>query len=298
MTTRTSDAAGVIVLDKPEGLTSHDVVARMRRVLRTRRVGHAGTLDPMATGVLVVAYGRGTRLLPYLQATTKAYRATVRIGFATTTDDRSGEPLGEPQPVALTQAALDRMLATFRGDIDQRPSAVSAVKVAGRRAHAMVRAGEDVQLPARPVSIHELVRIGDLRADDAGSVDVDLAVGCSTGTYVRALARDLGDLAGPGGHLTSLRRTAVGPFTLAQAHPLPAADEAPPATLTLGEAAAAVLPWVSLDPQARADAGHGRPFATPDGVPDGPVALLDERRDLVAVASDRDGRWHYRAVFV
>ncbi len=261
MTRLPSSAAGVVVLDKPEGMTSHDVVARMRRLLGTRRVGHAGTLDPMATGVLVLAYGRGTRLLPYLQATDKHYRATIRLGWATATDDRTGEPIGEPVAVALDTSDIDAALARLTGDLQQRPSAVSAIKVDGRRAYARVRNGEQVELPARPVTVHRLERIGAPRSAVSGSLDIDVDVECSTGTYVRALARDLGTSTGCGGHLVMLRRCAVGPFGLADAHALPAVGQAPPPQWDLADAAAAVLPVVWLDEAGAAAARLGQRFA-------------------------------------
>jgi tRNA pseudouridine55 synthase len=296
MTTPPSDS-GVVILEKPEGMTSHDVVARIRRVLGIRRVGHAGTLDPMATGVLVVGFGRGTRLLPYLQGTAKEYTGTIRLGWATTTDDRMGEPLAPPSPVLVTAPAIDEFLVRFVGRIQQRPSAVSAVKVGGRRAYSRVRAGEQVELPPRTVDVTEFVRTGEPAAGPGGAVDVPVRVSCSTGTYVRALARDLGAAAGCGGHLVALRRTAVGPFDLSAAHPLPAPDGPLPVSLTLGAAAAAVLPSLTATPADAAAVRVGSRVATPPGAPAAPCALLDESGTLLAVAEAEQGRWRYRAVF-
>jgi tRNA pseudouridine55 synthase len=235
---------GIVVVDKPAGITSHDVVARVRRLAGIRRVGHAGTLDPMATGVVVVGVGRGTRLLTYLSGLDKDYEATIRLGIATVTDDADGEvtavaPLGA---VAHMDAArLERAVSALTGEIHQVPSAVSAIKVAGRRAYALVRAGEKVALAPRPVEV-SLFAVDSLRrgtavvpnpdgsppasgatVDDgvaADVLDIDVRVTVSAGTYVRALARDLGVALGVGGHLTALRRTRVGPFTLTEARTL------------------------------------------------------------------------------
>lgn len=207
--------AGLIVIDKPEGLTSHDVVARCRRAMSTRKVGHAGTLDPMATGVLVVGIERATKLLGHLALTTKAYSATIRLGSSTTTDDAQGEITGGAPASSLSEQDVEAGMALLRGDIEQVPSSVSAIKVAGKRAHQLVREGEQVHLAARPVTVsvfvaHEFRRVGDF-------LDVDVTVECSSGTYVRALARDLGAGLGVGGHLTALRRTRVGPYGLEHA---------------------------------------------------------------------------------
>ena len=288
MTTPDSDS-GVVILDKPEDMTSHDAVARLRRTLGIRRVGHAGTLDPMATGVLVIGYGRGTRLLGYLQATHKEYTAT-------TTDDRTGDPLGPPVPVQLDGAAVDALLGQFVGRIEQRPSAVSAVKVDGRRAYRRVRAGEQVALAPRPVEVSEFARTAEPMASPDGGLDVAVRVSCSTGTYVRALARDVGALAGCGGHLVALRRTAVGPFTLSAAHPVPERGDSVPPVLSLAAAAGAVLPTVAVAPRDVAAVRAGVRIES-GAVPAGPCALLDESGPLLAVAEAEQGRWRYRAVF-
>src|SRR5262245_56388505 len=191
-------------------MTSHDVVARIRRLAGTRKVGHAGTLDPMATGVLVLGVGRATRLLGHLTLADKRYDATIRLGVSTTTDDAEGEPVETRPTVGVTEDDVRRVLASFVGEIEQVPSAVSAIKVDGKRAYARVRAGEAVELPSRRVIIH------DLEVVSADPPNVEILVHCSSGTYVRAIARDLGAALGVGGHLTALRRTAVGPFSLAQ----------------------------------------------------------------------------------
>jgi tRNA pseudouridine55 synthase len=209
-----TEPAGLVVVDKPAGMTSHDVVARVRRLAGTRKVGHAGTLDPMATGVLVLGLNRATRLLGHLTLTDKRYAATLRLGTSTKTDDAEGEVVQTLPTDHLTENDVRTALTAFVGEIDQVPSAVSAVKVDGRRAYARVRAGEDVELPARPVTIHRI---------DVVSVhlpQVEIEVHCSSGTYIRAIARDLGLALGVGGHLTALRRTAVGPFDLTTARTL------------------------------------------------------------------------------
>ena len=210
--------SGLLVVDKPAGLTSHDVVGRVRRLAGTRKVGHAGTLDPMATGVLVVGVNRATRLLGHLMLTEKAYDATIRLGATTTTDDAEGEQVASRDASGVEEGQVRQALAGFVGEIRQRPSAVSAIKVGGKRAYQRVREGEAVELPARTVTIHDLeVHRVTVRGT---SVDVEIAMRCSSGTYVRAVARDLGERLGVGGHLTSLRRTSVGPFTLDDARTL------------------------------------------------------------------------------
>jgi tRNA pseudouridine55 synthase len=217
----------VVVIDKPAGRTSHQVVGRCRRLLGTRKVGHAGTLDPMATGVLVVGVGRATRLLGQLALTDKAYEATIRLGQTTVTDDAEGDLTAAAGAGGLTDESIAAALAGLRGSIEQVPSTVSAIKVGGVRSYARVRSGEEVALAARPVTVSrfDVLARRDLTAADAGSpevsvVDLDVVVECSSGTYVRALARDLGAAVGTGGHLTALRRTRVGPFTLTEAQDL------------------------------------------------------------------------------
>ena len=254
---------GLLVVDKPAGWTSHDVVARTRRLAGTRKVGHAGTLDPMATGVLVLGVGRATRLLGHLALTDKAYAATIRLGAVTVTDDAEGELVATVDASAVTDAAVAAAVAGLTGPLEQVPSAVSAIKVDGKRAYARVRAGEDVELPARRVTVSRfevLSRRGD---------DLDVVVECTSGTYVRALARDLGAALGVGGHLTALRRTRVGPFGLETASTLDqlAAQGAVDAAVVLLDAAvAASLPRRDLTPDEAVDLSHGRKLAL-SGVP-------------------------------
>ncbi|WP_167202895.1 tRNA pseudouridine(55) synthase TruB [Actinomyces respiraculi] len=261
---------GLLLIDKPSGLTSHDVVAAARRLGATRKVGHAGTLDPMATGLLLIGLGRATRLLTYLVGADKTYTATLRLGQETTTEDAEGTVTTSHgcAPTGDLPGRLDAALAALTGELMQVPSAVSAIKVDGVRAYARVREGQDVALAARPVTIHALTRLSEVRAttatDGTAVVDVDLRVSCSSGTYVRALARDLGQALGCGAHLTALRRTSVGPFDVEQALTLEAAAaqveagaaSVPPSGLTplsLAEVARRCFPAVALDEaQARA----------------------------------------------
>jgi tRNA pseudouridine55 synthase len=279
--------SGLVVVDKPGGLTSHDVVARLRRVLRTRRVGHAGTLDPMATGVLVCGVGRGTKLLGHLALETKEYTATIRLGATTTTDDPEGDvvEVADGTDVAgLTDADVAAAVAALTGPILQVPSAVSAIKVDGRRAYARVRAGEQVTLPARPVTVTAFTLLGRHGPDGA---DLDVAVSCSTGTYVRALARDLGAALHVGGHLTALRRTRVGPFGLDHARTLPELEAAPALSLSLDDAVAAAFARRDVDAAAATALTHGRPLPGA-GLPGTYGVFAPDGRALALVA-ERDG---------
>lgn len=285
-----SSPHGILLADKAPAWTSHDVVGRARRLLGTKKVGHAGTLDPMATGLLILGVGQGTRLLTYLVGLPKTYRATIRLGSATSTDDAEGEPLGDIVDASgIAPAAIEHALGALRGQIAQVPSAVSAIKVDGRRAYARVRAGEEVQLAARPVRIDRF----DLLADrtDGPFRDLDVHVDCSSGTYIRALARDLGSALGTGGHLTALRRTHVGPFAVADAVALPprGQDADVPPLRGLGQVARAVLADVVVDAATAADLGHGRrPRIQDPAAAAGTVAVLDPAGHLVAVAELTD----------
>ena len=275
--------SGLVIVDKPAGITSHDVVSRVRRLAGTRKVGHAGTLDPMATGVLVLGINRATRLLGHLMLTEKAYDATVRLGVATTTDDAEGEVVSTAPTDGLTEDAIRAALASFVGDIEQVPTAVSAIKVDGQRAYQRVRAGEDVQLEARPVTIHAL----DVHA--VRGSDVDISVRCSSGTYIRAIARDLGARLGVGGHLTALRRTAVGAFDLAGASTLEELAEEF-RMVPIAEAARATFPSYDLDDRRAADVRVGRKLdlaltgQTAVFGPDGEFLALYEPTDLPDLA--------------
>ncbi|MCA1984027.1 MAG: tRNA pseudouridine(55) synthase TruB [Nocardioides sp.] len=256
--------SGLVVVDKAGAMTSHDVVARVRRLAGTRKVGHAGTLDPMATGVLIIGIERATRLLGHLMLTEKAYDATVRLGMTTTTDDADGEFVGHWSTASLDEDQIRAAFAEQVGALLQVPSAVSAIKVDGKRAYQRVREGEEVELKARPVTVHELT-VRRLRRDPGGPggelfIDVDISVRCSSGTYIRAIARDVGAALGVGGHLTALRRTAVGPYGLDVAHTLDELGE-DFQVLPIAEAARRAFPVVELDEQQAADVRVGRKLA-------------------------------------
>jgi tRNA pseudouridine55 synthase len=285
-------ADGLVVVDKPAGMTSHDVVARVRRVARTRRVGHAGTLDPMATGVLLLGLNRATRLLGHLALTEKAYDATIRLGLSTTTDDAEGEPLTTAPRSAVDEVDDDRLRSATKGlvgDILQVPSAVSAIKVDGRRAYQRVRAGEQVELPARPVTVHDL-KVTSIRRID-GFLDVDVSVRCSSGTYVRAIARDLGAELGVGGHLTALRRTGVGPVGIGDAVPLDELERAgDPPLMAMSLAARRFFPCLDVDEAAARAVGFGQAVELP--LPPtrvGPVALLGPSGEFLALYARKPG---------
>jgi tRNA pseudouridine55 synthase len=287
---------GLVVVDKPPGMTSHDVVARVRRLAGTRKVGHAGTLDPMATGVLVLGVDRATRLLGHLMLTEKAYDATVRLGASTTTDDAEGEVIAESdigaswlQP-GLVQTEFEELV----GDILQVPTAVSAIKVDGKRAYARVRDGEQVELKARPVTIHSLEVLDQRVVGDW--LDVDISVRCSSGTYIRAIARDVGAALGVGGHLTALRRTAVGSFDLSVARTLEQLAE-DFAVLPIADAARATFPGVELDDEQAAHVRFGRALDLP--LPeDGPHAVFAPGGEFLALYERRGQQARPVAVFV
>jgi tRNA pseudouridine55 synthase len=287
---------GLVVVDKPAGITSHDVVARVRRLAGTRKVGHAGTLDPMATGVLVLGVDRATRLLGHLMLTEKAYAATVRLGVSTGTDDAEGEVSATPGAAGVDEQQVRDALTGFVGDIEQVPTAVSAIKVDGKRAYQRVRDGEQVELAARPVTIHELV-VHDVRRSTVEGLEVldaDITMRCSSGTYVRAIARDAGALLGTGGHLTALRRTAVGPYDLAVARTLDdLAEEF--AVLPLAVAARAAFPAADLDAQQARDVRVGRPLDLPL---DTLTGVFDPDGEFLALYEPREGRARPVAVFV
>ncbi|MFM6851904.1 MAG: tRNA pseudouridine(55) synthase TruB [Terrabacter sp.] len=309
----TDGSGGLLVVDKPAGWTSHDVVARARRLCGTRRVGHAGTLDPMATGVLVLGVDRGTKLLTFLVGCDKSYAATIRLGMSTLTDDAEGEAtsaLGVDDVPAL-EAALPAAVAALTGDIEQVPSAVSAIKIKGVRSYTRVRQGDTVELPARPVTVARFdvlsVRPGTETLElglPIDVVDVDVEVDVSSGTYVRALARDLGAALGVGGHLTALRRTRVGRFGLAQAHSLDelaaTAEAQGPSgipLLPIADAARAQLPVHEVSAADAVRLSHGQ------RIPSGPggaeaVAAIDPDGRLVAVLDETRTTARAKVVFV
>lgn len=281
---------GLVVVDKAPGMTSHDVVARVRRLAGTRKVGHAGTLDPMATGVLVLGVDRATRLLGHLMLTEKAYDATIRLGVSTTTDDAEGEVTANHAVDDVREDVVRDELARFVGDIEQVPTAVSAIKIDGKRSYARVRDGEQVELKARPVTIHELV------VHEVALPDVRISVRCSSGTYIRAIARDLGAALGVGGHLTALRRTAVGSFDLSVARTLEQLGD-DFSLVPIAEAARASFASVDLDDEQAAHVrfGRGLDLILPG---DGPHAVFAPDGEFLALYEQRGEQARPVAVFV
>jgi tRNA pseudouridine55 synthase len=285
--------SGILLVDKPQGITSHDVVSRMRRLAGTRKIGHAGTLDPMATGLLLLGVGSATRLLHHLVGLDKEYLATIRLGWDTTTDDAEGEPLTAASAdsiAAADGAAIGAGMLRRTGVIEQVPSAVSAIKVAGRRAYQRVRDGESVELAARTVTVSVFELVAMRRGHDA--IDLDVRVECSSGTYVRALARDLGADLGTGGHLTALRRTRIGGFRVEEAAPLEG-FEVTRSLMSPADAARRALPVLEVDASHAVDLGHGRRIDAPRTE----IVASDEDGDAAAApapapiaAIDPDGR--------
>ncbi len=278
--------AGLLIIDKDTGMTSHDVVARCRKLLQTRKIGHAGTLDPMATGVLVLGVERATKMLGLLALTTKRYTATIRLGQVTTTDDAEGELVSEADASGMPAERIAEQVAALTGDISQVPASVSAIKVDGQRAHALVRAGEDVKLAARPVTVSRFDVLA--RRDVGGFVDLDVDVECTSGTYVRALARDLGSALGVGGHLTALRRTRVGPFTLAHAQTLEQLAEQPVVSLDVDAAARTAFAHRDIDEAEAESLSQGR-WLEPIGL-GGVYAAIDPEGRAIALLEERGKR--------
>ena len=279
-------APGIVIVDKPAGMTSHDVVGRCRRIFGTRKVGHAGTLDPMATGVLVVGIERATKILGLLTATSKSYSATIRLGRSTSTDDAEGEVLQDVSAAHLTDEMIGAGIAPLRGEISQRPSAVSAVKIGGKRAYQLAREGQQVELAARTVRIDRFDVLAIRREGDF--VDVDVGVDCSSGTYIRALARDLGAALGVGGHLTALRRTRVGGYGLDHARTLEDLTEHPALSYSLDDACLLAFPRRDITAEQAVDTSHGRPLSAA-GL-DGVYAATDPDGHVVALLEDKGER--------
>ena len=300
---RPSAPDGFVVVDKPRGLTSHDVVARMRRLAATRKVGHAGTLDPMATGVLVIGIGKATRLLTYVVGEDKEYATTIRLGVDTTTDDAEGEVTTTAGATDVDQEALEAAVAALTGDILQAPSSVSAIKVDGQRAYARVRAGETVELAARPVTVRRF-EVTAQRAsvvDGVPVLDVDATVVCTSGTYIRALARDLGSALGTGGHLTMLRRTRVGGYHLDAAQTLEdleaqVAEREVIDVMPLVDAARATFPVRELTGEEVTALGYGKRLV-PLGEARGMHAGISPTNELVALLDESAERSQPVVVF-
>lgn len=280
--------AGLLVVDKPAGMTSHDVVARCRKLMGTRKVGHAGTLDPMATGVLVLGVERATKLLGLLALTTKSYSATIRLGQNTVTDDAEGEVLETVDASTVRDDRIAAEVAVLTGDIEQVPASVSAIKIDGKRAYARMREGEVVEIPARPVTVSRFEVLARHDTPEGGFVDLDVEVDCSSGTYIRALARDLGAALGVGGHLTALRRTTVGPFGLEHARTLEQLADDPTPSLDLDAAVLTAFATRSVTADEAVVLSHGR-WLDPIGMP-GVYAAIDPQGRAVALLQEKGKR--------
>ncbi|MDT0547203.1 MULTISPECIES: tRNA pseudouridine(55) synthase TruB [Streptomyces] len=296
---RSTAPDGLVIVDKPAGFTSHDVVAKMRRFAGTRRVGHAGTLDPMATGVLVIGVEKATRLLGHLALTEKEYEATIRLGQSTVTDDAEGEITSSSGVAGTALTAVESGIAALTGDIMQVPSKVSAIKIDGKRSYARAREGEDFEIPARPVTVSSFTLHAhrETKAEDGTPVlDLDVTVVCSSGTYIRALARDLGAGLGSGGHLTALRRTRVGPYGLAAARTLPQLEESLQ-VMPIAEAAAAAFPRWDIDADRARLLGNGVRIGMPEREEAGPVAVFGPEGRFLALVEEHKGKAKSLAVF-
>jgi tRNA pseudouridine55 synthase len=283
--------SGILLVDKPQGITSHDVVSRVRKAAGTRKVGHAGTLDPMATGLLVIGLNSSTRLLTFLVGLDKTYEATIRLGAATTTDDAEGEILRRVDATATSSSAVRSGIRRLTGDIEQVPTAVSAIKVDGRRAYDLVRQGVEVDLKARPVTVSRFEVLAERRqvAEGHTVVDLDVVVDCTSGTYIRALARDLGRDLGVGGHLTALRRTRIGPFDLADAAVLEGID-VDGHLLDPRSVAERLFEVLPLTAEQAIDLGHGKRVGVALDDTPGPVAAVTPEGRLAGLVSVSAGR--------
>lgn len=282
-------SSGLVLIDKPSGWTSHDVVARLRKLAGTRRVGHAGTLDPMATGLLLIGINSATKLLTFLVGENKTYEATIRLGASTITDDKESEftSIANPDVVrALDVATIETVLVNLRGPIEQVPSSVSAIKVDGERAYAKVRSGDEVKLKARPVTIDRFEVTGEPRLVTEGNnvfLDFDAIIDCSSGTYIRALARDLGSALGVGGHLTALRRSKIGSYSISQAQDLDGLTSETLQILPIEQAATQQFKVRSLSDQDVIDLRHGKRLRAIDETESAPTAAIDASGNLIAM---------------
>ncbi|WP_328447434.1 tRNA pseudouridine(55) synthase TruB [Streptomyces sp. NBC_00386] len=300
MTQKTKTPDGLVIVDKPSGFTSHDVVAKMRGIARTRRVGHAGTLDPMATGVLVLGVEKATKLLGHLALTEKEYLGTIRLGQNTLTDDAEGDLTSSTDASGVKRDAIDAGVAKLTGAIMQVPSKVSAIKIDGVRSYKRAREGEDFEIPARPVTISSFAvyDIRDAVAEDGTPVlDLVVSVVCSSGTYIRAIARDLGADLGVGGHLTALRRTRVGPYKLDSARTLDQLQEEL-TVMPLADAAAAAFPrWDVDSKRARLLLNGVRLEMSDEYAGKGTVAVFDPEGRFLALVEEQKGKAKSLAVF-
>ncbi|SEE46581.1 tRNA pseudouridine(55) synthase TruB [Streptomyces sp. Ag109_O5-10] len=300
MTSKPTPPDGLVIVDKPSGFTSHDVVAKMRGIARTRRVGHAGTLDPMATGVLVLGVERATKLLGHLALTEKEYLGTIRLGQNTVTDDAEGEITSSTDASEVTREAVDAGIAKLTGAIMQVPSKVSAIKIDGVRSYKRARDGEDFDIPARPVTVSSFAvyDVRDAVAEDGTAVlDLVVSVVCSSGTYIRALARDLGADLGVGGHLTALRRTRVGPYKLDSARTLDQLQQEL-TVMPIAEAAGAAFRRWDVDERRARLLTNGVRLEMPDEYAGtGPVAVFDPEGRFLALVEEQKGKAKSLAVF-
>ena len=284
---------GFLVVDKEPGMTSHDVVAIARRALGTRKVGHAGTLDPMATGILVLGFNNGTRLLQYITNGDKAYQATVVLGAATVTDDVEGAVISQADTSAITDGQIQQEFLKMRGTIRQRPSSVSAVKIDGERAYDRVRSGKEVVLPSREVTISQLDVVAIRRLEKG--IEIDIEVTCSAGTFIRAIARDCGDALGVGGHLNLLRRSRIAGFALDRAVTLAQLKNGKFSTLDLADVARATFPVREVELDEKLELSFGRTLtANPDNQIYAGIAAGDQ---LIALLQNTDGKAKPIAVF-
>lgn len=289
------ERSGVVIVDKPAGMTSHDVVGKLRRIMGTRRVGHSGTLDPMATGVLVVGIERGTKFLAQVVTHDKRYEATVRLGTSTLTDDVEGEVLSTASPEALeklNEQQIRDAFATQVGEIMQRPSSVSSIKVNGRRAHELVREGHDVVLPERPVTVHSL-EVGEVSFVSDATTDsphwsAQISVHCSSGTYIRSIARDVGEQLHVGGHLTTLRRTSAGPFDISEAFTMEQLAEHPQLSLHLDDVMARCFPVRDITDEEATNIALGK-WLEPQGI-EGTYAVVAPGGRAMALLEEKGQR--------
>lgn len=270
---------GFALIDKAAGMTSHDVVAKARKVFGTKRVGHAGTLDPMATGVLVLGVGTATKLLQYVTDGTKKYEATIRLGQSTHTDDREGEVTSTTSAAGISELQIREGVPSFIGNIMQKPSSVSAIKIDGKRAHQRVRDGEVVDIPAREVKVSDIEILSITPIEDF--IDIQVVVTCSAGTYIRAIARDLGELLKVGGHLTALRRTLVSPFDISECSELSSDG-----LISVASGISRILPVRTIDLSEANEISFGRAIIASNK--SGPVAALNQSGEFVALVLDKE----------
>ena len=283
-------ASGLVLIDKPQGITSFDVVAKLRKILNTRKIGHAGTLDPMATGLMLLGVNQGTKLLQFLIGMDKQYFATIRLGVSTVTDDAEGEVLTSADASHLTEEQIDAEIAKLRGPISQLPSSVSAKKIDGKRAYDLVREGQEFELKPKDVVISRFERLSDLRFDER-CVEFDAVVDCSSGTYIRALARDIGSALSVGGHLTALRRTSIGKYSIDNASEI--TNEV--ALSPMLESAREIFTEIEITSEQVVDVRHGKPLKLPNELE---MAVLSHQGSLVAISKLVDGLYRSQIVLV